>query len=122
VKHWDLGQRKKLAIPVDGLSKSVIVINDSQAFGNLGLRGQKAEFAKWVDFYSPNPVGFQLGYPSDLTWWHDFIHPVRDNAVELAKFFGTANSARQLGFIWVDFSVRYPMVNKYLANHDPIGE
>lgn len=124
VKHWDIGQGEKLAIPVedaDGtrLNKSIIVIDDSQAFDAPIETKQKEEFKKWMDYYSPNPVGYQLGYPNDKGWWTTLANPVLDNALGLRNYFGSANAARQLGFVWVDFSVRYPKPNTHLRGHVP---
>jgi len=125
VKHWDIGQGVRVGIP-KGINASVIVIDDSQGFDN-GFATQKSEFKKWLDYYSPNPVGFQIGYPADRHWWRGFTDPVVYNSIELLKHFGTANAARNIGFVWVDFSVRYPEISlgvpngptAYLPAHEP---
>jgi hypothetical protein len=113
LKHWDRGQAIKQAIPTasQGLKADIIVIDDSQGFDN-DFATQKSEFKAWLDFYSPNPVGFQIGYPADYHWWKNLGGKKIDkNVTGLLKYFGTANGARNIGFVWVDFSVRYPEIN-----------
>ena len=60
-----------------------------------------AEFEAWGKHFRPNPVMFQIGYPSDKPWWSKLPEP--------PKTLGEAIAARieqPCGIIWVDFTLK----------------
>ena len=34
------------------------------------------EFMGWAEYFSEAPVGFQIGYPNDTTWWREYSDPI----------------------------------------------
>jgi hypothetical protein len=94
LKHWD---RRWMPPRYRG---DIFFISDSQQLGNR--EKMLEEFVVyWADFFKPNPVGFQVGYPSDYTWWGKLKTPPKDIGIALAK-----RIQQECSIFWVDFSLR----------------
>jgi hypothetical protein len=92
LKHWLV---EKIPTRIrDGL----LFIDDGQEFPSL--EGMLTEFRKWSQTFAPAPVGFQVGYPSDKSWWGKFDDPPSQIGSALLKSFPNTS-----GLYWVDFSV-----------------
>jgi hypothetical protein len=92
LKHWRTDHLPPTAR--DGL----IFIDDSQSVP--GLDDLVSEFADWSDYFSPAPVGFQIGYEGDQSWWSTLKDPPGD--------FGHAildAVPNTFGLFWVDFTM-----------------
>lgn len=78
----------------------IIFINDHERLSDYdSFRAEKKEFA---DFFYPNDVIFQIGYPSDKGWWSKLEGPIpqiigRDLAQQ---------TRQNCGIVWVDFSLQ----------------
>lgn len=93
IKHWDL---RWLCPTYRG---DIVFVDDSQILPNM--EAMVAEFDAWGEFFKPNTVLFQIGYPSDKPWWSQLAQP--------AKTLGQAIAAKieqDCGIIWVDFTLR----------------
>jgi hypothetical protein len=78
----------------------VVFVDDSQQFKNR--EDFLAEYKQFADFFYPNTVMFQIGYPADKPWWSSSAAPVPKTLGELL-----ASQARQdCGIVWVDFTLR----------------
>jgi len=79
----------------------IIFIDDSEQNGSYD--NFKTEMINFANRFYPNPVMFQIGYPSDKPWWSKLATPI-------PKTIGNdlAGLARQdrVGLVWVDFSLR----------------
>ncbi len=80
---------------------NIIFVDDSEQNGSYSnfLTGM-IDFA---NFFYPADVIYQIGYPSDKTWWSTLTNPI-------PKTMGNDLAARtqqsHMGIIWVDFSLR----------------
>jgi hypothetical protein len=78
----------------------VVFCNNSQMFENL--EDFLAEYKEFSDFFYPNAVAFQIGYPRDKVWWSQLAAPVPKTLGERL-----ASMVRQeCGIAWVDFGMR----------------
>ncbi len=78
----------------------IIFISDSQEFVNL--EEFVDEMIDFADYFYPNTVMFQIGYPSDKVWWSKLINPPKEIIEVLAL-----KTRQEFGAIWVDFSLKY---------------
>jgi hypothetical protein len=92
LKHWLV--EKMPATVRDGL----LFVDDSQIFPSLDAL--VANFAEWAKAFSPYPVAFQFGYPSDRPWWS----ALDDAPVHIGKRILAAAPNTEALF-WVDFTV-----------------
>lgn len=93
IKHWD---QRWLCPTYRG---DIVFVDDSQIVESEDVLVK--EFEAWGRFFHPNPVMFQIGYPSDRPWWSRLAEP--------PKTLGQAIAARieqPCGIIWVDFTLR----------------
>jgi hypothetical protein len=79
----------------------IIFIDDSEQNGSYA--NFKNEMIGFADTFYPNPVMFQIGYPSDKPWWSTLATPIPQTIGS-----DLAGLARQdkVGVVWVDFSLR----------------
>lgn len=73
-------------------------IDDGQQFESLDH--MLDYFTDWGEHFPDNPVGFQIGYPVDKTWWDQYDDPygVIANAI-------IADIPNTRSVCWVDFSI-----------------
>ena len=57
------------------------------------------EFAAWVQYFAPAPVGFQFGYTADKSWWSRLNDPPK--SIGYGIFSRITNTS---GLFWVDFT------------------
>ena len=94
LKHWD---RNWMPPEYRG---DLIFISDSQIFESMDAMIR--EFVEyWADYFKPNPVGFQYGYPSDRPWWRNLQNPPADIGNTIAQYV-----SQDCGMFWVDFTLR----------------
>jgi hypothetical protein len=67
VKHWDPSYLSN-ARPTN-----VLFLTDSEQIGSLS--SAITEYIDWVDHFGSSQVGFQIGYPSDMSWWSKLSDP-----------------------------------------------
>jgi hypothetical protein len=116
--------------------KDIIIVDDSQGFyededlKTPSFQACKDEFNAWAVLYSPADCGFQIGYdtamfesttlpwdsrlPRDMRWWGPLPDPVKNVSKGILKALEN-EPGRQYSFIWVDFSVRVPKINKNVS-------
>jgi hypothetical protein len=92
LKHWEIGKMPPTA------REGLLFIDDSQILPSL--EAMVDEFAEWGRAFSPAPVGFQYGYPSDRPWWSKLDDPPRDVGQAILKRVPNTE-----GLYWVDFTV-----------------
>jgi hypothetical protein len=92
LKHWLT--EKMPSTYRDGL----YFIDDGQQF--VSLDHMLEYFTEWGEHFPDDPVGFQIGYPADKTWWEQYDDPygVIANAI-IAEIPNTRS------VYWVDFSI-----------------
>jgi len=93
IKHWD---ERWLCPTYRG---DIVFVDDSQIVDSA--EALVKEFEAWGKHFYPNPVMFQIGYPSDRPWWSKMPEP--------PKTLGRAIAARidqPCGIVWVDFTLR----------------
>lgn len=107
IKHFDpkyLGNK-----PVG----DVVYINDSFGFPE-GIEQFADEFAEFANIFSPNEVGFQIGYTGwmkeydrteDYVWWSKLNDPMKE--MNDAVFRKMKNKNQQIDIYWVDFTIRW---------------
>jgi hypothetical protein len=94
VKHWDWTYLSN-ARPTN-----VLFLTDSEQIGSLSAA--TSEYIAWVDHFGTSQVGFQIGYPSDMSWWSKLSDP----ASAMINPVITARPNANIGAVyWVDFSV-----------------
>jgi hypothetical protein len=91
LKHWLI--EKMPASYREGL----VFIDDSQGHGSLDA--MVTEFGQWGDHFATSPVGFQIGYKSDMKWWKKFADPPTTIGNALLN---RIPNTRDL--LWVDFT------------------
>ncbi len=94
LKHWD---RRWMPPRYRG---DIIFVDDSQMFENLDHL-QKEFTRYWAEYFRPNTVFFQIGYPRDRSIWGRLAHPPRDIGLTIAR-----NITQECGIFWVDFTLR----------------
>ena len=94
IKHWDF------AYLSNARPDNVLFLTDSENVGSLSVITN--EYIAWIDHFGDSQVGFQIGYPSDISWWGS----LNDPASEIINPVITARPNANIGAIfWVDFSV-----------------
>lgn len=93
IKHWD---QRWLCPTYRG---DIVFVDDSQIVE--GADALVKEFEAWGKCFYPNPVMFQIGYPSDRPWWAKMPEPPKTLGRAIA-----ARIAQPCGIIWVDFTLR----------------
>jgi hypothetical protein len=93
IKHWD---QRWLCPTYRG---EIIFVDDSQILPNM--EAMVAEFDAWGEFFKPNTVLFQIGYPSDKPWWSQLPQPPKTLGQAIA-----AKIEQDCGIIWVDFTLK----------------
>jgi hypothetical protein len=94
LKHWN---PKWMPATYRG---DIVFVDDSQKFENA--EEMIHEFtAGWAPTFYPNTVVFQVGYPSDKTWWSAMPDPPKAIGEALR-----AHVKQDFGIIWVDFTLR----------------
>ena len=61
----------------------IVFVDDSQHFENA--RQFISELSDFAAYFYPNPVIYQIGYPSDKSWWHQYNYPAKYLGDELAQ-------------------------------------
>ncbi len=79
----------------------IIFVNDSQGMSPPKLATMVSEFTAWGSKFYPNPVMYQIGYPSDQNWWNRLDNPPKDIGDALDEAI-----PNDMGIIWVDFTLR----------------
>ncbi|MDH3385420.1 MAG: HYR domain-containing protein, partial [Nitrosopumilus sp.] len=94
VKHWDASYLS------NARPDNVLFLTDSEKIGSLSAATN--EYIGWIDHFGDAQVGYQIGYPSDQSWWGS----LNDPASEIMNPVITARPNANIGAIfWVDFSV-----------------
>ncbi|HUU47684.1 MAG TPA: HYR domain-containing protein, partial [Nitrosopumilaceae archaeon] len=94
VKHWDS------AYLSNARPDNVLFLTDSENVGSLSVITN--EYIDWIDHFGDSQVGFQIGYPSDISWWGS----LNDPASSIMNPVIAARPNANIGAIfWVDFSV-----------------
>ena len=94
IKHWDFVYLS------NARPDNVLFLTDSENVGSLSVITN--EYIAWIDHFGDSQVGFQIGYPSDISWWGS----LNDPASEIINPVITARPNANIGAIfWVDFSV-----------------
>jgi hypothetical protein len=79
----------------------IIFVDDSEQNGSYS--GFLTEMINFANTFYPADVIYQIGYPSDKSWWSTLANPI-------PKTIGNELAARtqqsHMGVIWVDFSLR----------------
>jgi len=92
LKHWEIGKMPP------SFRSGILFVDDSQILPSL--EAMVDEFAEWGRAFSPSPVAFQYGYPSDRPWWSQLDDPPKD--IGQAILDRVPNTG---GLYWVDFTV-----------------
>jgi hypothetical protein len=92
LKHW-MADRMPPAC-----RNGLYFIDDSMGFASLDK--MEDEFIEWGRSFPDNPVGFQIGYPDDKSWWGEYDDPY--SAIGHALVDSIPNAR---GIYWVDFSI-----------------
>jgi hypothetical protein len=95
LKHWET------SIMPPHYRGDIIFIDDSQGFPSMG--GMALDFGKWANYFSPNPVMFQVGYDEDYGWWKTLSNPPKDIGDQIAMQVKSVD--QEIGIIWVDFTL-----------------
>jgi hypothetical protein len=96
LKHYD---RYNLPPTYRG---NIIFVDDSEQNGSLS--GFKTEMKSFSDYFYPNPVMYQIGYPSDKSWWGVMPKPIPQTLGNILSV--QTKPGQDMGVIWVDFSLR----------------
>jgi hypothetical protein len=92
LKHWLV--EKMPPTQRDG----IVFVDDSQGFASL--TEMVTEFEAWGQAFTPAPVAFQFGYPSDQAWWSELDNPPGEIGACLWTQVPNAEA-----LYWVDFTV-----------------
>jgi hypothetical protein len=94
LKHWDNGWMPPT------YRGDIVFVDDSQELKDLDAMVE--EFVNtWANYFYPNIVFFQVGYPSDRPWWKQLTNPPRAIGDALWK-----RVKQDCGIFWVDFTLR----------------
>jgi hypothetical protein len=94
VKHWDWSYLS------NARPSNVLFLTDSEQLGSLS--NATSEYIAWIDHFGSAQVGFQIGYPSDMSWWGNLSDP----ASSIINPVIAARPNANIGAVyWVDFSV-----------------
>ncbi len=100
LKHWTAEMCGESPV------SDVIYINDNQ--GESSELFLMAEFTKWANYYYPNDVGFQIGYPSAHSWWKELDNPLTKITASIDRY---TPIEQQTHIFWVDFTLWYSEMN-----------
>ncbi len=79
---------------------NILFITDSQEFSSqAALVDEMCHY--WADYFAPNPVGFQIGYEADKTWWGNLSNPPQVLGKALAQ-----GTEQPCSIFWVDFTIK----------------
>lgn len=93
LKHWD---RNWMPPNYRG---DIIFVDDSQMFDNFDH--MMDEFINyWGDYFAPNEVWYQVGYPRDKDFWKKLEDPPSAIGKTIAKHID-----QEMGIMWVDFTL-----------------
>ncbi len=81
---------------------NIIFIDDSEQNGSYN--GFLSEMKSFADFFYPNPIMYQIGYPSDKSWWQNQQNPVPQTIGKALS--AQTKSGQNAGVVWVDFSLK----------------
>ncbi len=94
LKHFEEGN-----LPPTYRGDIIFACDDEQ---NGSYKGFLGEMKKFADHFYPSEVMFQIGYPSDKTWWKSLAKPIPQTiGRELIK-----QTRQAFGLLWVDFSIK----------------
>ncbi|HUU47897.1 MAG TPA: hypothetical protein VMW55_03840 [Nitrosopumilaceae archaeon] len=94
LKHWDWSYLS------NARPDNVLFLTNSEEIGSLSAT--TSEYIAWIDHFGDAQVGFQIGYPSDQSWWSNFEDPASSIMNPVLESRPNAN----IGAVyWVDFSV-----------------
>ena len=97
IKHWDSSYLS------DARPDNVLFLTDAENLGSL--TNTINQYIAWIDNFGNSKVGFQIGYPSDISWWNT----LEDPASSIMNPVIAARPNANIGAIfWVDFSVLAP--------------
>jgi hypothetical protein len=114
LKHWEPG------IMPPRYRGNIVYVSDSQGFGSL--EALASDFGRWADYFSPNPVMFQIGYDEDYAWWKALSNPPKAIGEQIAL--KTKSADQEIGIIWVDFTLHpdnYPELKELFAGINRVG-
>jgi YD repeat-containing protein len=78
----------------------IVFVDDSEQNGDFN--GFLREMKSFADFFGPADVMYQIGYPSDKSWWSTRLSPIPKTIGDtLAK----RTAQQNCGIVWVDFSL-----------------
>jgi len=123
LKHW----LAEIMSPI--YRGNILYINDSQDFtwgdnpewGDGALEEMVKEFVGWAEYFSEAPVGFQIGYPNDTTWWCKLSDPITTISSTIISGMNDAGLSQEVGMFWVDFTLYNPVLSFIWENHDDVG-
>ncbi len=98
LKHYDEGN-----LP-PAYRGDIIFVNDDELNGSYAVF--KQELKTFADFFYPNDVMFQFGYPSDRGWWKNLASPIPQTIGHDLE----AQTQQRFGVLWVDFSISDPLI------------
>jgi len=86
----------------------VVYINDSYGFSG-GMSEFVTDFSNWANKFSPNEVGFQIGYAGDKNQDYDWWSKLDDPMVEMVEAVRRKikNKDQIVNVYWVDFTIRW---------------
>lgn len=90
---------------------NIIFIDDGQQFTSMDQ--MKYYFKIWSKNFPNNKVSYQIGYPSDETWWKELPDPAKNIGNVLIDAIPNL-----YGLYWVDFSITkiFPMNVTWINN------
>lgn len=105
LKHWDRNWMPK------NYRGNIVFVDDSQMLESFDK--MLYEFVHyWADYFKPNTVFYQIGYPKDKLWWKKLDCPPRDIGDAIAN-----KVEQDCGIFWVDFTLREIISTEKRNNH-----
>lgn len=92
LKHW-LVERMPPTV-----REGILFVDDSQIFPTMDPMIE--EFGQWAKTFSPYPVAYQIGYPSDKPWWGKLNDPPKEIGTRILQVAPNTEA-----ILWVDFSL-----------------
>jgi hypothetical protein len=109
LKHYD-----PKYLPPSYRGNIIFCCDDEQ---NGSLEVFLKEHKEVADKFYPNPVIYQIGYPSDKTWWGKYGDAPKIMGDALAA---QSNKDQDIGIMWVDFSLNVlPYIDNGLPSKGP---
>ena len=94
LKHWD---REWMPPNYRG---EIIFVSDSQIFDTMSDMVDEFD-TYWADYFYPNMVMYQVGYPADKKWWSKLSDPPKNLGDSIAD-----RVKQNCGIFWVDFTLK----------------